>query len=97
MQGEKVRTFMRLAGQQIPSNLDLGDRARRELGTKLLLSEVLEFAIKGLGVKPVVNGKEITDPDDIEFVAEETQPDKIGGSKSPCSAAVQAPNVCTIG
>lgn len=64
-----VRRFMTLAGQPLndkraPNSIPFEKRA---LGAKLLLSEVLEYVIEGLGVTPTVNGTEITDPDGVEY------------------------------
>jgi hypothetical protein len=65
-----IKRFMALAGQ------DLSDRRspnqipfeKRALGAKLLLSEVLEYVIEGLGVTPTVNGTAITEPDGVQYV-----------------------------
>ncbi|MCB0353402.1 MAG: hypothetical protein KDD64_07760, partial [Bdellovibrionales bacterium] len=47
--------------------LDYRDKELRQLGAQLLLSEVLEYIIKGLGVEPVVNGTAITDANALEY------------------------------
>lgn len=70
MESEKVAKFIALAGQIVKKELSTGDEAQRRLGAQLLLSEVLEYVIEGLGVVPEVNGVKITDPDDIHYHAE---------------------------
>ncbi len=67
MQGDKVRTFMTLGGQMISQRLRSGTTEERKLGAHLLLSEVLEYVIKGLGVIPEVNGHKITDPEAMQY------------------------------
>lgn len=68
---------MELAGQTTATQYREGSKKERELGAKLLLSEVLEYVIKGLGVTPVVDGVEIKDPNGLEYVASETAPDQL--------------------
>lgn len=75
MNGKKIETFMRLAGQGTASSLTSGDEATRKLGSQLLLSELLEYIIRGLGVHPVVNGVEITEPENIEYKVNGAAPD----------------------
>jgi hypothetical protein len=48
----------------------LQDRKTRELGARLLLSEVLEYVISGLGVIPEVKGVKITEPDAVKYRAD---------------------------
>ncbi len=67
MNNEKVTQFMSLGGQAIASQIDLGTDAQRKLGAQLLLSEVLEYVIKGLGVTPEVNGVKITEPENLQY------------------------------
>jgi hypothetical protein len=67
MNSDKVETFIKLAGQTVADKFDIQDEAKRRLGAQLLLSEVLEYVIKGLGVTPVVNGQEITDANNLEY------------------------------
>lgn len=69
MEAKKVGMFMELAGQSEAAQLITADKKTRELGARLLLSEVLEYIIHGLGVQPVVGGSPIDDPDDIIFAA----------------------------
>ena len=58
---------MALAGQETAKKIDLSTPERRKLGAQLLLSEVLEYVIKGLGVTPIVNGTPITEPDALRY------------------------------
>lgn len=75
MNGKKVAKFMALAGQTIPSEFTEGDEAHRKLGAQLLLSEVLEYVVHGLGVTPEFKGVKITDPNALEYHVE-TKPDQ---------------------
>lgn len=77
MNDEKIRKFIRLAGQEIPETFEVGDSDRRRLGAQLLLSEVLEYVIKGLGVTPVVNGEPVTDANGLEYRISDVPPDKL--------------------
>ena len=77
MIGDKVKKFMQLGGQRVANGLELADEPTRKLGAQLLLTEVLEYVIKGLKVNPVVNGTEITDPNDVHFVATGDEPDPV--------------------
>ena len=77
MQADKVKTFMTLAGQRTTNLYRSGSEKERELGAKLLLSEVLEYVIKGLGVIPSFNGTLITAPDGLEYKASEIEPNEI--------------------
>ena len=61
---------MALAGQEVAQSFDPRSEAERKLGAQLLLSEVLEYVINGLGVIPEVNGIKITKPDDLHYHAE---------------------------
>lgn len=74
MDGRKIRLFKALAGQTLAETLDAGDPQKRQLGAQLLLSEVLEYVIHGLGVIPEVNGTPITEPDQLAYRSA-TQPD----------------------
>lgn len=76
MTGDKVKKFMQLGGQSVARGLDLRDEQTRKLGAQLLLTEVLEYVIKGLGVKPIINGTKVEDPNDVAFVVEE-DPDAV--------------------
>ena len=69
MHSDKVAKFMSLAGQVVENKFTQGDPALRQLGAQLLLSEVLEYVIEGLGVIPEVNGVKVTDPDAVKYVA----------------------------
>lgn len=76
MKADKIKTFMELAGQEIAGELQSGDEKKRALGAQLLLSEVLEYVIHGLGITPQIGDTVITDPDDITYVAKKT-PNKV--------------------
>jgi hypothetical protein len=67
MKSEKIVKFMALAGQEVAQNFTPRGEAERRLGAQLLLSEVLEYVIHGLGVTPEVNGVRITKPDDVIY------------------------------
>ncbi len=71
MIGDKVGTFIALAGQEVASRLHTGTPQDRALGAQLLLSEVLEYVIKGLGVTPEINGVKVTDPEAIKYIPRE--------------------------
>jgi predicted HAD superfamily Cof-like phosphohydrolase len=77
MTGDKIKTFMELAGQNVTEQLHTGSPELRKLGAQLLLSEVLEYVIKGLKVIPEVNGVQITAPDELRYQALSDTPDKI--------------------
>ena len=61
---------MTLAGQKVATKLHHGTPEQRKLGAQLLLSEVLEYVIDGLGVIPEVNGVKITDADNLVYHTE---------------------------
>jgi predicted HAD superfamily Cof-like phosphohydrolase len=67
MNAEKISLFMELAGQETKQKLQSGDPQQRALGAQLLLSEVLEYVIKGLGVIPEFEGTKITKPDALNY------------------------------
>ncbi|MEN9846901.1 MAG: hypothetical protein RIS36_2048 [Pseudomonadota bacterium] len=67
MDSAKIEKFMQLAGQGVQKKLTSGDPKTRALGAQLLLSEVLEYVIRGLGVVPYINGTPITDPEAITY------------------------------
>lgn len=67
MDSAKIKTFMQLAGQGVQDKLTSGDPKTRALGAQLLLSEVLEYVIRGLGVIPHINGVPVTDPEAITY------------------------------
>jgi len=77
MNGDKISKFMKLAGQSKSTGWEDGSAEQRKLGAQLLLSETLEYVIKGLGVTPVVNGSEIKDPDALNYETNGSAPDKI--------------------
>lgn len=69
MNSDKIALFMQLAGQNVQSKLQAGTPAERALGARLLLSEVLEYVIHGLGVTPEFAGTKITAPDALTYHA----------------------------
>ena len=77
MNGDKIKAFMQLAGQAISDEFKTADKKTRELGAQLLLSETLEYVIKGLQVTPEFEGKKITDANALAYVAEEKEADKL--------------------
>lgn len=72
MKRDKVAKFMALAGQKLSDNFHPGTAAERQLGAQLLLSEVLEYVIDGLGVTPEIHGVKVTDPEAVHYHAEKT-------------------------
>ncbi len=67
MNAEKIALFMQLAGQRVEEKLHGGDPQKRALGAMLLLSEVLEYVVHGLGVTPECNGVAITAPNLLTY------------------------------
>ncbi|MCB0344754.1 MAG: hypothetical protein KDD66_06540 [Bdellovibrionales bacterium] len=67
MKGNKVQKFMQLGGQEVAVELDMRDERTRKLGAQLLLTEVLEYVIKGLQVTPIIKGTKVEDPNDVQF------------------------------
>ena len=72
MDGKLIEQFILLAGQGVDDSFANQDKKTRELGARLLLSEVLEYVISGLGVIPEVNGVKITEPDAVTYNADES-------------------------
>ena len=72
MDDKKVRQFIALAGQAPATTFIEGDQKLRELGAQLLLSETLEYVIKGLGVYPTFQGTKITDANALTYTASQT-------------------------
>ena len=71
MKHDKVAAFIALAGQKASSTFVTGTPDQRKLGAQLLLSEVLEYCIKGLGVTPEFQGTKLTDPNGLSYTASE--------------------------
>jgi predicted HAD superfamily Cof-like phosphohydrolase len=67
MEGQRIKLFMKLAGQATQDKFTVGNQKTRELGAQLLLSEVLEYVIKGLGVIPKFNGQAINDANSLIY------------------------------
>ncbi len=76
MDSTKVNTFMQLAGQARASSLSTGSVEQRLLGAQLLLSEVLEYVVHGLGVVPVFNGTAISEPNQLRYQPATAAPDR---------------------
>lgn len=70
MEGKKIESFMKLAGQKLGIPAEEASPELRCLGAQLLLSETLEYVIKGLGVIPSFNGTEITDANALTYRAD---------------------------
>lgn len=77
MNDHKVKLFMQLAGQPLAETITEGTEQQRKLGAQLLLSEVLEYVIYGLGVTPEVNGIAITEPDAVKYTVSEKKADTL--------------------
>ncbi len=67
MEGKSIELFMRLAGQNLPGSFVVPDEGVRKLGAQLLLTELLEYIIHGLGVTPTINGTRVTKSEDVSF------------------------------
>lgn len=76
MKSDKVRKFLQLAGQAVEDRFHVGSAEDRLLGAQLLLSEVLEYVVHGLGVIPVVDGHPILKPNDIHYESGKEEPSK---------------------
>lgn len=68
---------MTLGGQAQRSVLTVASARERELGAQLLLSEVLEYIIDGLGVTPSFHGTPITEANTLNYDASEKPADKL--------------------
>jgi hypothetical protein len=77
MKAYKIGKFMQLAGQPRSRSLTLGTEEQRKLGARLLLSEVLEYVIHGLGVEPEIDGVRITRPDDVNYAVSTQPPNRL--------------------
>lgn len=58
---------MTLGGQALADNFVERDEHTRKLGAQLLLSEVLEYCVHGLGVTPEFNGVAISEPNQLSY------------------------------
>lgn len=76
MDDRKVRTFIALAGNTLPESFTVDSEEDRKLGAQLLLSEVLEYVIRGLGVVPSINGVPIDQPNELTYEASGDEVDK---------------------
>lgn len=86
MNDEKVKKFIALAGQTGSAEFIEGETSQRELGAQLLLSETLEYVIKGLGVIPSFNGVQIADANALKYVSTKT-PNKLEMLDGLCDVA----------
>lgn len=78
MESSKVRKFLQLAGNELPENFNPADQAKRKLGAQLLLSELMEYLVKGLKVYPVYNGQRIENPEGFIYETSESEiPDQL--------------------
>jgi hypothetical protein len=67
MDADKIRKFKQLAGQSLPEKIETSDLNKRKLGAQLLLSELIEYIVRGLKITPVYNGQIITDPEAFQY------------------------------
>ena len=77
MQADKIRQFIALAGQECAGKFEFGDNNRRALGAQLLLSEVLEYVMKGLGVDLEIGGVKLSSPQDIRCSVSSVKPNAV--------------------
>ena len=77
MNDDKVRIFMELAGQALPTSPQPPTEALRKLGAQLLLSDVLEYIVDGLGLTPVLGGTPIHNPNDLTFECRSPDVDRL--------------------
>ena len=67
---QRVKTFMKRAGQATPTKVVVPDSATRLLRARLILEEALETA-EALGVSVLLNGEKVT-MDSCEFVPDKS-------------------------
>lgn len=67
MDSHKIRQFLQLAGQKLPERFEVGEDATRALGAQLLLSELMEYIVKGLKIIPEYKGVGIDDPEGFTY------------------------------
>ena len=77
MKDEKVRIFMELAGQAVSGSQQPPTEALRKLGAQLLLSEVLEYIVDGLGLTPVLDGTPVRNPNALTFECKTPDVDRL--------------------
>ncbi len=77
MKSDKIKQFMALAGQRISLEFGTGSIETRKLGAQLLLSEVLEYVICGLGIEPEFRGVKITEPNQLSYHESKNQPSRL--------------------
>ncbi|MCI5064241.1 hypothetical protein MRY87_00800 [bacterium] len=76
MRSDKIEQFLKLADQPFSKTFEGRTAEDRALGAQLLLSEVLEYVIHGLGVIPHFQGTELRDPNGIQYAIGESPPDR---------------------
>lgn len=69
MEDTSVRLFTRIAGNAPSPCEAIQNEKTRALGAQLLLSELLEYIIKGLGLTPVIDGHAVKSSDALSFTA----------------------------
>lgn len=67
MKSDKVRAFIELAGTTMRRDMEGMSPAERRLGAQLLLSEVLEYVVDGLGVTPYIGDTAINQPNGLRY------------------------------
>ena len=67
MNGEQVELFVELAGGVPAASIASSSEKLRILGAGLILSETLEYIIKGLGLTITVGSQKISDPQSFSF------------------------------
>ena len=77
MQGEKIAKFMALAGQEKGLEVNSVDLEFRKLAAHLLLSETLEYVIRGLGLNPVFEDGQLKSAEAVEYQDSGNAPDKL--------------------
>jgi predicted HAD superfamily Cof-like phosphohydrolase len=67
MKSDKIKIFMQLGGQKLAVDPANADPKLRILGAQLLLSEVLEYVHRGLGVDLKIGNEKLDHQDQIEY------------------------------
>lgn len=77
MNSDKVRAFIELAGTNVRQSMSELTPSERRLGAQLLLSEVLEYVVDGLGVTPYIGDTPIDQPNGLRYEIHSAQCDKV--------------------
>ena len=77
MKSDKVRAFIELAGTNMRQGMNGLTAAERRLGAQLLLSEVLEYVVDGLGVIPYIGDTPIDQPNGLRYETRTDSYDKL--------------------